>query len=412
MKLKFKYSLKEIASVVFLLPFLMEATMIPNLLIQIPGFPLSAGRLSLIGLGLVGLNLDYKSIMSSRVYWAFIILMIGLLFGSLFSSVVSSELVTFVGFSLLIYFSLVSSSVLRFTLTQRALDVFFIVSYLYWSFYVLSISFGSGSFRSYGTYYRANRLSDESLINYHSFGLLLSCAVLYLTFRFFIKKRISLGYIAFLVCSVSILLITESRANVLITLFVSGIFVFSYFGLSFRLFLRGSVLVFVLGTITNLVIESDEKISRRFDVGDTEYIESSTRSRFEFVGLSFAELIKEPFGKGVSNNKVLYRGTMFQPHNQYLSFLLSAGFIGLLSMILWLLSVYRLSSLVFFKRRVRYFPYLSMSWVMMITLLTNDVSGAFFFLILMIQVWTDFSSVELRRSIKSNDVGQRKPLYA
>lgn len=396
MKIKTKYSLKEISVVILIIPFLLEATMIPSLLFQIPGSPLSMGRLSLVALGIVGLSLDYASLKRSRVFWSFIILVIGLLFGSLFSKSIGAELITFTGFGLLILASITSSVTLRGIAVKRLLDVYFIGSYLYWLYFIISFSISGGGLRSYGSYYRQHHLTDDSLINYHSFGLLLSCAVMYLTFRFFVKKSIGIGYILFMVVSLFALLLTESRANVIITLFVTVFFLFSYFGLSTRLILGGSVSLFVLWLVLGLVLSSNDDVERRFDVNDTEYIESSTSSRLEFISLSFGQLIKEPFGLGVSNNRVLYRGVYYQPHNQYLSFILSAGFIGLIAVILWVNTIVQYSVRVTRNKRLNYFPYLSMSWILMLTLMTNDVTGAFFFLILMIQVWMDFSAMELR----------------
>lgn len=396
MKIKSKYSLKEISVVILMIPFLLEATMIPSLLFQIPGFPLSMGRLSLVALGIVGLSLDYASLKRSKVFWSFIILVIGLLFGSLFSKNIGAELITFTGFGLLILASITSSVTLRGIAVKRLLDVYFIGSYLYWLYFIVSFSISGGGLRSYGSYYRQHHLTDDSLINYHSFGLLLSCAVMYLTFRFFVKKSIGINYILFMVVSLFALLLTESRANVIITLFVAVFFLFSYFGLSTRLILGGSVSLFVLWLVLGLVLSSNDDVERRFDVNDTEYIESSTASRLEFISLSFGQFIKEPFGLGVSNNRVLYRGVYYQPHNQYLSFILSAGFIGLIAVILWVNTIVQYSVRVTRNKRLNYFPYLSMSWILMLTLMTNDVTGAFFFLILMIQVWMDFSAMELR----------------
>ena len=228
---------------------------------------------------------------------------------------------------------------------------------------------------------------NSNLINYHSFGLLLSCSILYLDQLYSWLKKLNPIGIIFILLGIGIIIITESRANLLIVLFALFFFYTVGNGLKLKTIFVLSLALGVILFLVSFFMGTNESLARRFDLNDAGYIEQTTKSRFDFIWLVFDELGDKPFGRGANNTRVEYNGIPFQPHNQYLTFILFAGLFGIIANIFWVIALSR-QLLITTRYKLNYLkPFLSVVFVTMATLLTNDVSGAFFFLVFMIQSW-------------------------
>ena len=372
----------------FAIPFLLEATFIPMFTILIPGSPLSLGRICLVLLG--GMEIKHWRIKRARplFFYVMFFLVIGTLLGTLFSENFGTDFIAFLGFSLLLISSYSASNILRFPKIRKLVTYFFIFSFFYWVFFVFSTTIVGGRFaQTYGEIYRANRLVNSNLINYHSFGLLLSCSILYLDQLYSWLKKLNPIGIIFILLGIGIIIITESRANLLIVLFALFFFYTVGNGLKLKTIFVLSLALGVILFLVSFFMGTNESLARRFDLNDAGYIEQTTKSRFDFIWLVFDELGDKPFGRGANNTRVEYNGIPFQPHNQYLTFILFAGLFGIIANIFWVIALSR-QLLITTRYKLNYLkPFLSVVFVTMATLLTNDVSGAFFFLVFMIQSW-------------------------
>lgn len=377
--------LRKVA-IVFWIPFLMEASAIPFFLIPIPGLPLSLGRTCLVVLGVIGVFYSGKHFISP---YAKVVLMfvVACFVGTFFSDNFLEDLLSFVGVALLWLASYSAASLLRLPETNILLKYFFYLVYSYWLIYIYNSSFSGGEVVSYGEVYREGREDDNSLLNFHSFGLVFSAALVFLAQLNGWLRSLKLVGVAFVLVGVTALFLTESRANFLITLFVLICFYALNNKIKFKNLLKVGVVLFLIGYSASYFMSRNERLNRRFDVKNTSYIEQSTTSRFEFIALTFEEILELPLGGGVRNTRVNYYGVEYQPHNQFLTIILFGGVGGIVANILWIKIFARTAFRIIKKRYKNFMPYLIASTLTMLVLLTNDISGAFFFLMLMFQIW-------------------------
>ena len=109
----------------------MEASAIPLLMVPIPGFPLSVGRTCLVLLGVVGIAHD-RTYYASPFAKVLLLLLAGCFVGTFFSDEFFKDLVSLVGFALLLFGSYSSATLLRFSETRKILKVFFYFVFGYW----------------------------------------------------------------------------------------------------------------------------------------------------------------------------------------------------------------------------------------------------------------------------------------
>lgn len=369
------------------MPFLLEATFVPAFTISIPGSPLSLGRLCLVALGFIGFSLKIKNIPSSPFRVVIFLLVFGSFVGTMFSKRIGMDLVSYIGFSVLLFSSLGASSLIRFPETKSILKYFFYLAYAYWVYYVYNITLSGGKLVTYGEIYRLNRMTDSSLVNYHAFGLVISAAMVYIAQLKGWLKKLNLIGVIFVLIGISALFVTESRANLIITLIVFLSFYLVNNSLRTGTAIRLGILVVLVGILASEIMSMNSRLDRRYDIEDTEYIQQTTQSRFIFIALTFKELMELPFGGGVKNNRVDFFGTDYQPHNQYLTYILFAGVFGLIANIIWFFTFSK-SWLGIVRRRMElHMPYLASLTVTMLALFTNDLGGAFFLLMLIFQSW-------------------------
>lgn len=379
-------SLRLIALILWI-SFLLEATFIPFFTISIPGSPLSFGRICLLALGVIGFNFKNKQFSPSPFRSVVILLVAGSLVGTVFSQDLGKDFISYLGFSLLLFSALGASRLIPLPETQKLLKYFFYAVYAYWVIYVFSMTITGGKLITYGEIYRANRETDTSLINYHAFGLVISAAIVYIAQLNGWLKKLNFAGVAFMLTGILAIFVTESRANLAITLLVLLLLYIVNNRLKVTVAFRLGILLSLVGFVANYAMRSNERLSRRYDVQNTEYIQQTTESRFIFIALTFDELMEFPFGGGVRNNRINYYGTEFQPHNQYLTFILFAGIFGLVADIIWLLIFARTFMRIARINLDYYKPHLAALTITMLLLFTNDLSGAFFLLMLALQTW-------------------------
>jgi hypothetical protein len=370
------------------LPFLLEATGISIFSISIPGLPLTLGRVCLIFCGILGILLknNRQTVFSVFGVSQFVIL-ISLLFGSIYAPSFNEEVITFIGFSLLIVSAIMAQPLLNIKLLRNVLSLFFILSFTYWIIYIIYTIFSEGGLQSYGQIYRANFLENDSLVNYHAFGLVISSSTIFILFKYFFKKKLNWKFYIFISISLLSMLIAENRASFIITLLLIFIFICIHQRISVRLLIKVLFLITSLYIFFKYFILFNDTLFKRFDVTNTSYINDSTESRFVFIALVRDHLSEFPFGRGFSNNRVDYFGTYYQPHNQYLSFILGGGYIAFIGIVLWIYSSIKLFRTIFKNKLFNFFPYIMCIWTVLITMLTNDLSGAYFFLVIMLTSW-------------------------
>ena len=379
-------SLRLIALILWV-PFLLEASFIPFFTFSIPGFPLTLGRICLLMLGVVGLNIKKTNFRPSPFRLVVALLLIGSLAGTFFSQNLRRDLISYLGILLLFISTFGSSRLISLPETQKLLKYFFVGTYTYWVIYVLNMTISGAELTTYGEIYRAGRETDKSLINYHSFGLVISCGILYISQLSGWLKKLNLLGLVYITIGIMAIFLTESRANFLITLLTLLTMFAVNNRASISLIFRISIILIFFVYLGNLAMMNNERLNRRFDVQNVEYIEQTTSSRFILIGLTFEEVKELPFGGGVRNNRVNYYGTEYQPHNQYLTFVLFAGIFGVAAVIIWFILFTDVFLRVSRARLDHYKPHLSALIVTMLTMFTNDLSGAYFFLMIILQVW-------------------------
>lgn len=373
-------------AVILLIPFLLEASFIPWFTISVPGSPLTLGRLAFVALGILGFMINNNSLLLRNQFrWVIFLLVGGSLIGTLFSGNVLSDLVSFAGFALLMLSSIWVAPFFKHSKVKDLLSLFFLGAYIYWVTYILGMTLVGGEIVTYGEIYRANRAEDSSLINYHAFGLILSVSIIYISELRGWLTKFNLFGIGFILLGLLAIFLTESRANLLFTIFTLGYFYVRNNKLQFKAILRIALLLSVFLYGSTYIMSQNERLGRRYDVQNTEYIGQTTESRVVFIGLTFKEFLRLPFGGGVRNTRLNYFGSPYQPHNQYLTFILFAGVIGVIAVLLWFKVFTKTLLRVHAYRLKELRPFIGSVLVLMMVLFTNDLSGAFFLLMLSFQ---------------------------
>lgn len=359
--------------------FLMEASGIPDLLVTIPGIPLSLGRLSLVALGVLGFFVS-GTICGSRAQVAVVLLIsAGALIGSLLSSSIAQSLSAWLGFSLLFVSAMMASTWLQFRVIKVLLIWWSLACLVFWSLFILNFQDAYGGV-SYGAIYRANQNEDSSLVNYHSFGLVISIAGIWLSQIIGdLDSRMRALSILAPVLVLYLLVLSESRSNLLIFVVVWAV-AFFFYGSGFKQYFFGAFFgALLFGFLVNLV-GGDESLARRYDVSNADYLGYTTASRTSLAISAIESILSNPLGQGFTVNRVEHRGSSYQPHNQFLTLALASGFAGIIASVIWIWTSFKL--LIAGKRsgdpliRALALSLLTIT----LTILTNDISGAIFFL--------------------------------
>ena len=175
--------------------------------IVIPLIPFSLGEILFILLGLINFNLKKHRINSIII--CFLIINITGFLSAFVSEDVSSNISRSLGLLVLFIASIGWSNLWGNKEYSNAFNIFFVVSFVYWSAYVISTTYVSGNIVSYGKVFG----QDSSIVNHHISGLAISISSLYILTRFFlVKNQISKFGYGLMIFTFIVLVLSESRS--------------------------------------------------------------------------------------------------------------------------------------------------------------------------------------------------------
>ena len=318
----------------FLLVFVILEIISPKFIINpISNFPYSAGRMGFIILGIIGLKKEIIDYDISVFFVGFII--IGFLVGSLYSVNVSKSIQISLGTGLLYIASIGFGRILLANSTTRLFDVLFIITFLYWANYIygpinageidLSIDFNS-------------TLQTTVMYNRHIIGLPLTMSSIYLVIRIieYGAKGIKI-YFSYILSFVIIFITTfltfmiHSRSNLLFYFIVLGMYFLNITGkINIKRVAFGFSFLFIIYFyLYNSIFDYNDMVSQRFFIGTTAYTIESTQTRFQLYGNFFGHFFQQPLGIGLFEPYIDLGYIRALMHNQYLSFIVSAGILGI-----------------------------------------------------------------------------------
>jgi O-antigen ligase len=365
--------------------------------IPIPLIPFSLGETLFILLGLINLNIRKQRI-NSIIICLFIIYITTFLAAFIFiNEDFYRNISRSLGVLILFIASIGWSNLWSKKEHLNAFNIFFLVNMIYWSVYLISITYVFGNIVSYGEIFS----NDDSIINHHTVGLAISISSLYILIRFFIiKNQISiLGY-CLMIFTFILLILSESRSNLLIYIIILFL-VFTYLKKSsFK-----AVFLFVLIAISmlftfNYLFSDQISTSERFSL-DSEYQTNTNTSRIEIYKIFPGEMLTYPLGKGaIKGTKMeLFNGKK-NPHNKYMTFSLQGGLLAFSATLFFL---GRIIFLIWNGRLIINYNSKSISagfivaiayWV---TLLTIDLGGLLFQIILSLTIYL-YDVVKLKKN--------------
>lgn len=304
---------------------------------QMAGFPYSIGKIGFIIIGVAYFPV-INSVSRMRIIWATFFIYISYLVAVFFSDApILDNLSPTIGM-LILFLSSIGFGVYLFRTNEvRFLDIFFVVTFVYWSGYVLSNTVVGGGVVSYSTI--------DGIINHHVSGINIALGGLYIIFRYRFAGISILG-ISIAIFTLMVLFLSESRSNLImfgLTYLLS--FVFQY-GSIFNLFKSISIVfILIVGIGYNAIffpIFQNERVSERFDPTNQQYIEDTNISRVELYTEFVPSLVKNPFGKGLANPKVdtIYGEKLM--HNKYATYIIKGGFLAVIPVVVLVFALVRL----------------------------------------------------------------------
>jgi hypothetical protein len=376
---------EQIWYLILLLPAIIES--IDHKIPTITFGPFSIGKMSLIIIGLI-LTFQYPKVKNkSRIYLGLIIMVIGNLIAGIINNEMDS-VTRAIAFGLLLIGANGLTVLFSAKYGKYGLMVFFVASFFYWTNYMGSLFFSGGSINAYSELF----LEGEA-INHHFVGMNISMAGLFSSIYFFYKdgNMKIFGYVGIVVAAV-VCFMSESRSNTLFTIFGLVLLLLLKRKNLARHFFILTPIVLLSAYFTNGLLNENDVLSQRFDVNDLDYQERTTIVRVEMIEAAFTELANNPLGKGIKNIYVKVRNRNLNIHNQYLTFIIGGGIVGLIGVLIWISAVY--SNLIFylrkgnveFKRDSYYTAIIITTTIFHITLTTLEFSTLLFFLIISISI--------------------------
>ncbi len=397
---------QAIAILALLVPVFLEGIDDGRFLVPIPGFPLSVGKLALVAAGLLAVLPGWKAYMTSPAAKGVAFVSAGCCIGALFSGDVLANMSRTAGLALLFAAAAGTACLWGLRPFRWALDLYFVMSLVYWLTYVARTFITSGG-SSYTQLYIAGQAELE---NHHVPGLYLSVCAVYVALRFFFRDgRMRIGGFVVFGVALAACLFIESRSNLGFTaIALLLVMLQERRGLGGRLFWAIPLLV-VMYTGLGAIFESSEGIQRRFEATSQT---QATDSRVALFVAGVDAVLAQPLGRGILNNRVESNGKQWNVHNQYLTFGVAGGFIALVGCLVWLWDYQRILLGARAKRR-RPVPEPfraadAMALLMMyVTLLTLEFTGMLFFLVLSLGVYRSGVSAAERRQ-KRIDLARRR----
>lgn len=390
--------------ILLLIPALLEVIDASSLLVNIPGSPLSLGRLCFILAGIINLK-KIKYLKNNRIYIASMLIILGMFSGLFFSHNIPEAISRTIAFSLLIFSATSISFSCRNEALQYLLNFTMIGMFSYWIIYIVTNIFYGNAILFY-----SDLFSSDDVINHHIVGLRLSTSGIYLASYLISlsKTKQKIGYLL-IVITISFCLIIQSRSNTLFTLIAGLVLYLTNNKLSIKFFIiTFPLLIFFTSLYLNYVGTIDA-ISGRFNLSDTDYQARTIQSRFSLIELFFESFINYPFGRGINNTKLHFsNGNNFLVHNQYLSFIIAGGVFGMIGVFIWIRNLINISKLILFKKwksQISNFEsaLIISSITFSLTLLTIDISGLYFLFMLSFTIYLMSRYREIKFNLKQRN---------
>mgnify|MGYP006134680633 CR=1 FL=1 len=350
-------------------------------MIAVPSSPFSVGQLLFILTGF--LNIKLKNLLQNPLVISFFIVNLLSLLAAYINPDFFVNISRSIGLFILFFASVGWIKYWNKHETYFVLNLFFITNYIYWAYYLINNVLINGELLSYGDLF----MSNSSTINHHTLGLALSISSIFILVRFFIQRnKISVTGYAFILFTFLLLFVTESRSNS----FTYTLGILLLIGYLHKISIKSIFLISFIGILVSLsfdyLLSSQEQIVQRFSF-DSEYQTKTNVSRVQ-IYLDFpSEMYANPLGKGsVGGTKLIINDNYeLNPHNQFLTYSLQSGIVGMLAIIYFLYKILifvRKGSFLFVLRN-KYLKATSMvSFVYLLTLMTIDIGGLLFQIIL------------------------------
>ena len=382
----------QIFLLVLLLPTVLETISASEFSISVPGSPFSLGRITFVFVGFIGIIKNrgmYNSATSNGLFMIFI----GGIIGALFSNQVDLNLARSFGIMLLFFASLGFVNLWYLSYFKLFLDLFFILNFCYWNYYVYDLILSKGfSFIAYSQLF-----ANQEAVNHHIIGLNSSVSCIYLSLRYFyINNQLKISGFIIIFIGIIICFLIESRSNFIVTIFILLLIVYYSNYKFYKLILLIIPLFFIMYFIIRELAGLNDLLFQRFDITDSDYQERTTGMRFDFIQGFLKAFANKPFGTGVIEAQIEYgqfKSVML--HNQYLTFILSSGLISIFGIYLWLTEFYKNVKRIVKQKIVNKYVYaiIFTTLTFLLTLFTIDSTGLLFFICLSLLLSIDRKNV-------------------
>ena len=373
--------------------FLLEATGIPQFLIRLGSFPLTLGRSGLVICGILSFFISDKKYLKSKFAISIYAISIGYFLGSFFSNDFSYEFLKSLIIGLVQFSTITTAYLLEIKIFRKITIIYIFIIFIYWTLYsILAPQNITGDFLNYNVAYAYSLENELDIINYHKVGLLISASTLAI-FEF--RSKLTSSYLKFIPLSLGLIFLFNlgSRSNLLIIVAFLIFKFFNFFKVNKKNILNTIIFVLLLSLIILLSLSLNEEIRNRLSIINPTNI-FAINSRFQLFINGIKEILQNPLGTGPSDNRIDFFGYQFQPHNQYLTFGIGAGLLGLLGSLSWINIVYKSFILINKVRNIKLLPYFTFTAVYLVTMLSNDQSGALLFLNLIFIQYLEMNSIE------------------
>jgi hypothetical protein len=388
-------------NILLLIPSLLEIIDTSTFLVNIPGIPLSLGRLCFLLVGFINFK-KIKYLKNNNIYIAFMLIILGMFLGMFFSPNLPEALSRTIAFSLLIFSAASISFSFRKEAFQYLVNFTMIGMFSYCTIYIVINLFSGNVILLYSDLY-----TSDDVMNHHVIGLRLSTSAIYLASYLisFSKTKEKIGYLLIII-AISLCLLIESRSNTLFTSIAGLILYLTNNKLSIKFFIITFPLLIIFTSLYINYVGTIDAISVRFNLSDSEYQTRTTQSRFLVIEQFFENFINYPFGKGIKNLKLdIGYGNRLLAHNQYLSFIIGGGIFGMIGVFIWIRNLINIFKLIFFKKWKSQLSKFESALVMSLitfslTLLSIDVSGLYFLFMLSFAIYLISRYREIKLNLK------------
>ena len=357
--------------------------------------PFSLGTIFFIFFGFIGLVYT-RNILRNKLVISYLIIVIGSIVASLTLEDSFSSLSRSMGIFILFLSSIGWSYFWRNKYFLKYFNFFIIINFSYWSIYIINLVYGSDTILSYSLLFS----EVDGVINHHKVALPISISSIYLLHRYFInnKKVLKTGYV-FILFTFLLLILSESRSNLLFYLIFIIITFISLYKSSFRSSFLIFLTFFTFAFLYEYLFSSYERIYQRFNITDFDYQVITTQVRVEVLKAFPNEFFNHLLGKGPLSVQIEVLYNSYNLHNNYLTLIFSGGIIALYGVIKYLTRMYFLFRNYvkqIFKYESKFRPIFFLIILYSITLFSIDLGDLFYYIILSGVFYFDYENNQLR----------------